>query len=106
MAESFDLFPKGQWVTRSEQEHREATELFRASFLSARSGNDDSIKQVVLLFLVTCAFWNSFWPRPVFSITIFHYPKEMARVSFQDRKLAPRGFSRFMRGLLGAQPRT
>jgi len=89
MAESFDLFPKGQWVTRSEQEHREATELFRASFLSARSGNDDSIKQVVLLFLVTCAFWNSFWP--LATACFFHYPKEIARL-FQPEVGATRFF--------------
>jgi len=49
MTEALDLFPKSTWVTRADHEHKEATELFRAAVMSARSGNDDSIKQVRLL---------------------------------------------------------
>jgi len=48
MTDSLDLFPKGSWASRPESEHREASELFKAAFMSARAGNDDSIKQVVL----------------------------------------------------------
>jgi len=51
MTEALDLFPKTIWVARADHEHREATELFRAAVMSARAGNDDSIKQVRCLFV-------------------------------------------------------
>jgi len=53
MTEALDLFPKSTWVTRADHEHKEATELFRAAVMSARSGNDDSIKQVRLIHFMT-----------------------------------------------------
>jgi len=44
--DTLDLFPVSKWATRSEAEYKEATEQFRAAVMVARSGNDDSIKQV------------------------------------------------------------
>jgi len=58
MAECFDLFPKDSFATRSEVEHREATELFKAAVMAARTGNDDSIKQVFGLNLSIIIFFS------------------------------------------------
>jgi len=46
ITESIELFPKDKWVSRPGNEHREATEHLKAAFMAARSGFDDSIKQV------------------------------------------------------------
>jgi len=52
MADTLDLFPASKWATRSDVEHKEASEQFRAAVMAARAGNDDSIKQVVFFKLV------------------------------------------------------
>jgi len=49
MADSLDLFPAEKYATRSEVEHKEAMEKFKAAVMASRSGNDDSIKQVRVL---------------------------------------------------------
>jgi len=46
MADSLDLFPAAKYATRSDLEHKEALDQFKAAVMAARSGNDDSIKQV------------------------------------------------------------
>jgi len=48
MSENFNLFPK-DWVKRDEDEHREATETFKAAVATARSNADETIKQVGLV---------------------------------------------------------
>jgi len=48
MSQSLDLFPLAKWATRPDAEHKEAMEQFKAAVMASRSGNDDSIKQVVL----------------------------------------------------------
>lgn len=52
MTEAIELFPKDTWVSRPDNEHREATEHLKAALMAARSGNDDSIKQVRFLFVL------------------------------------------------------
>jgi len=47
MSESYNLFPKDDWIKRNETEHKEATDNFKAAVMSARSSGDDAVKQVV-----------------------------------------------------------
>lgn len=54
MAESLDLFPLKTWATRPDAEHKEAMEEFKAAVMASRSGNDDSIKQVVPISFLQC----------------------------------------------------
>jgi len=46
MSDNLDLFPADKWVKKSEVDHREATEQFKAAVASARSSGDEAIKQV------------------------------------------------------------
>jgi len=59
MTDNLDLFPADKWVKRTEVDHREATEQFKAAVASARSTGDEAIKQVrflCLYFLILCYF--------------------------------------------------
>jgi len=51
MADTLDLFLAKKWLTRSAEEHKEASEQFKAAVMAARSGGDDSVKQVVISLL-------------------------------------------------------
>jgi len=67
MTENYDLFPKDGWISRSEADHRDATDLLKAAVLTARSGSDEAIKQVGIYF---CCFRSFDHPLVVFSFAI------------------------------------
>jgi len=46
MIENYDLFPKDKWITCSEEDHRDTTDLLKAAVMSAKSGSDKAIKHV------------------------------------------------------------